>query len=180
MKVLIVDYEKCGLPFAMRCQEAGHDVRHWMPPTRIGDGVVEKVKGKWEPHMPWADLIFMTDNSKGVKEMTPFFEKGLPIFGPNKAGAELELDRGKGQEIFELHGIEVLPYKTFTNYDKAIDYVKKEGTPFVSKPWGGNPDKDLSYVPKTAEDLVCRLEKWKACGVKPEFMLQEMVTGGVG
>lgn len=176
MKVLIVDSEKCGLPFALRCQEAGHEVKIWMPPTKIGDGLVKKV-GDWKGHMSWADLIFLTDNAKLGKAMEPFFRKGLPIFGPNQAGSELELDREAGQDCFAEHGIEVLPYRQFKSYDDAIKYVKKEGKPFVSKPWGGNPDKDLSYVPKTAEDLVCRLERWKKIGAKPDFLLQEMVKG---
>jgi phosphoribosylamine--glycine ligase len=175
MKILIIDYEKCSLPFALKCDEAGHDMKVWMPPTKIGDGLIEKVKD-WKKEIGKVDLVFMTDNSKGGKELEPYF-KDHPIFGPNQKGAELELDRGVGQEVFDLHGIDVLPYEVFTNYDKAIAYVKKEKRPFVSKPWGGNPDKDLSYVPKTAEDLVSRLEKWKKLGVKAEFMLQEMVTG---
>lgn len=175
MKILVIDYDKCGLPFSLRCDEAGHDVKLWMPPTKIGDGLIEKVKD-WKKEIGKADLVFITDNSKGGKELEPY-HKDHPIFGPNLKSAELELDRGVGQEVFDLHGIDVLPYEVFTNYDKAITYVKKEKKPFVSKPWGGNPDKDLSYVPKTAEDLVSRLEKWKALGVKAEFMLQEMVTG---
>jgi phosphoribosylamine--glycine ligase len=175
MKILVIDYDKCGLPFTLKCDEAGHDTKIWMPPSPIGEGMVEKVKD-WKKEIGKADLVFVTDNSKGIKELEPY-HKDHPIFGPNLKGSELELDRECGQNLFDLCGIDVLPYEVFTSYDKAIEYVKREGKPFVSKPWGGNPDKDLSYVPKTAEDLVSRLQKWKTLGTKPDFMLQEMVTG---
>lgn len=176
MKILVVDTDRCGLPFTLRCIEAGHEVKLWMPKTRIGEGMVER-PATWQPHMAWADLIFITDNSKVIEAMEPYHRRGFPIFGPNKAGSELELDREAGQDCFAEHGIEVLGYKTFNNYDEAIRYVEKEGKPFVSKPWGGNPNKDLSYVPKTAEDLICRLRKWKTELPKAEFLLQEMVEG---
>ena len=176
MNILILDTDKCGLPFAMRCKAAGHNVRLYCPPTKIGNGLVEKIAG-WQTMMGWADLIFVTDNSKITPELEKYHERGYPIFGPNMAGSELELDREAGQNCFDEYGIETLPYKQFTDYDEAIAYVKKEGKPFVSKPWGGNPNKDLSYVPKTAEDLVARLERWKREGTKADFLLQEMVSG---
>lgn len=177
MNILVLDTDHCGLPFTLACQQAGHSVRLWMPrPTKIGEGLVERPL-EWKPSMDWADLIFVTDNSKIGKELEPYFKKHYPIFGPNEAGSKLELDREAGQDCFAEFGIETLPYKVFEDYDEAIAYVEKEGKPFVSKPWGGNPDKDLSYVPKTAEDLVARLQRWKKAGVKGEFLLQEMVKG---
>lgn len=175
MKVLIVDSEKVGLPIAMKAQEAGHDVRLWAPGD-AGVGIVARVKD-WEASVRWADLIILTDNAKLGKEMEPFFKLGFPIFGPNLKGAELELDREAGQKLLDKLGIDTLPYQQFNNYDKAIKYVLDAGEPFVSKPWGGEADKDLSYVPKTAADLICRLERWKKAGVKSDFLLQKMVKG---
>ena len=182
MNILIVDQDHCGLPFAMRCQAAKHSVRLWMPPekggrkSRIGEGIVQRVDN-FKSNMTWADLVVMTDNSRFRDDMEPFFRRGFPIFGCNKAAGDWELDRAVGQKVFEEHGMEVLPFKTFSSYDKAIAYVKKEGRPFVSKPWGGNPDKSMSYVPKTEEDLISMLQAWKRQGIKGEFMLQEMVEG---
>jgi len=138
--------------------------------------MIDKIN-EWRPSMGWADLIFLTDNSKLGPALRPFFRAGYPIIGANEDGAKLELDREAGQGCFERFGIETLPFETFTSYDKAIDYVKKEMKPFVSKPWGGNPDKSLSYVPKSPEDLVCRLQRWKKDGVKGEFLLQEKIDG---
>ena len=178
MKVLIWDPEECGLPLAMRALDEGHQVKLWVPrkESQVGLGIVERV-ANWKAWMGWADLIVMTDNAKFRGEMAPFFRKGYPIFGCNKEAAELELDREFGQKVLEDAGIKVLPYQVFSSYDKAIAYVQKEGRPFVSKPWGGNSDKSLSYVPSDMGDLVAMLEGWKRQGLKGEFMLQEMVKG---
>ena len=182
MNILIIDQDKVGLPYAMRCLAAGHRVKMWQSldkgdiKSRVGEGLVDQV-ASWRPHMGWADLIVLTDNSKHRDELEPYFTKGFPIIGANKRSGELELNREVGQRVLEECGIPTLPFKTFTSYDRAIQYVKSEGRPFVSKPWGGNPDKSLSYVPKTAEDLISQLQTWKRLGLKGEFMLQEMVKG---
>lgn len=174
--------EKCGLPLALSFQDAGHSVRTWMAPERggrrceIGDGMIEKV-AEWKPSMKWADIILMTDNNHYQAEIEPFFTQGYPIIGANQEAAAWELDRVVGQEVMAECGLEILDYEEFSSYDKAIAYVKKESKPFVSKPWGGSSDKNLSYVPKSAENLVSRLEKWKQEGVKGKFLLQEMVEG---
>jgi phosphoribosylamine--glycine ligase len=188
MKILVIDTIKTCLFLAMRFEEAGHEVRYFLFPLDSGkanpdgDGVVGKVKD-WKPSMGWADLIVITDNSIEPEKFEPYFKQGYPIFGCNAKAAELELDRETGQKVFQDCGIEVVPFKSFKDYDKAIAYVEKEKRPFVSKPWGGESDKSLSYVPKgatpieAAANLVSQLEHWKKQGLKADFILQEMVEG---
>lgn len=188
MKILVLDAERAGLPFALICQHAGHDVRLFQPsdadgtPSRVGEGMVPKVR-EWVPHMRWADLIVMTDNTKYTAQLAGFFAKGFPIFGTTKEAGELELDRQIGQRVLERGGVEVLPCHEFTSYDDAITFVKANDKMFVSKPWGGATDKNLSYVPSCRADLVCRLQRWKKEGLKGSFVLQERIDGyemGVG
>ena len=182
MKVLVIDATGSSLDFCLRAQEWGHEVRLWIPPKRtgdeqpFGDGLVQKVK-EWQKYMPWADMAVVQDNSAYRDDLEPFFRKGYPIFGCNKAASELELDRGKGQEVLRKCGIETIPYEIFSSYDKAIEYVKQEKRPFVSKPWGGASDKGLSFVAKTPEDMVYKLRHWKEEKKAGEFMLQEFVPG---
>lgn len=176
MKILVIDLTECGLAFSLKCIVAGHTVKLWAPPSKMGRGLIERVD-EWKPYIHWADLVFITDNMKLGNVLEPYYQKGYPIFGPNKAAARLELDREFGQEFFKSHGIKTLPFKTFTSYSQAIRYIAKEDKPFVSKPWGGNPDKALSYVPKTPEDLICRLQRWQREGKSGEFLLQEKVEG---
>ena len=178
MKILVIDQDFCGLPFSMAAQEDGHSVRLWNPhSTPIGDGIISKVP-TWQPHMKWADMIVLTDNSKTLWQLQPYFDQHYPIFGSNKHAAQLELDREMGQKALEMCGIQTLPFEVFESFDKAIKYVEQKNRPFVCKPWGGDPDKSLSYVPKKPADLLVRLERWKKDGkLKGKFMLQQMVTG---
>lgn len=183
MNILLIDSDTVGLNFALRCKWAGHNVKVWQPPSLgtgdrcdIGDGMIERVLA-WQSFLVWAELILVTTNSRYAAELEPLYQKGYPIIGTNRASAALELDRTIGQEILQECGIETLEFEEFSNYDKAIEFVKRERKVYVSKPWGGASDKSLSYVPKSAEDLVCRLQRWKAEGVKGKFILQEKIDG---
>lgn len=183
MKVLVIDSDKCGLPFSLACQDAGHDVKLWMPPDKsnepspVGEGMIPKVK-HWGQHMKWADIIVLTDNSKYHADLEPYFKQDYPIFGANRQAAELELDREKGIKVLQKCGIKTIPYQVFRDYDSAISYVKRENKTFVSKPWGGNPDKSLSYVSKSPADMVFKLERAKSKGkMKGDLLIQEAVKG---
>lgn len=180
MKILLIDLDKDGLAFALRCQDAGHQVRVWFPEkSTVGDGWITKVPD-WKPLMRWADLIVTTANSALGNQLEPYYKQKFPIIGANTKGAELELDRGKGQECFEKAGIETLPYETFTDYNKAISCVQNSNIPYVMKPWGGTADKALSYVPPKGyekEAMIYKLQRCKADGLKGEFMLQQCVRG---
>lgn len=183
MKILVLDPTECHLDFAIRAQEWDHEVRLWIPTDTtgkrsiIGDGLVDKVDD-WQKYMDWADMIVVMSNSRYRDDIEPYFKKGYPIFGCNKEASELELNRGKGQEVLEKYGVKTIPFETFSNYDKAIAYVMKEKRGFVSKPWGGTSDKGLSFVAKSPDDMIHKLRKWKDEGkLKGEFMLQEFVPG---
>ena len=180
MKILLIDLDKDGVNFSLRCMAAGHIVKVWFPEkTEVGKGLITIVPD-WRPHMRWADLIFITGNSKLGDALEPFYKAGYPILGPNKLGAELELDRCKGQEFFEANGIDTLPYEVFSDYNKAIAFVKAEKKAYVVKPWGGTADKALSYVPPRGYEvdaMVYKLGRWKEEGLKGDFMLQECVRG---
>ena len=180
MKVLIIALDCDGISFALRCQLAGHKVRVWFPKqTTAGDGLITKVR-EWEPHMLWAELIFVTENAKLGKELEKYFKAKYPILGANQKGANLELDRVAGQEALEKAGVETLRYEEFSSYDKAISFVRKEGKPYVAKPWDGTSDKALSYVPPAGyetEAMVWKLGRWKEEGLKGKFILQECQRG---
>lgn len=186
MNILIIDSEPLSLDFAMRCQEAGHSVKMFFSPKekhqKVGRGFVPRV-ADWKPHMVWADLIFMSDNTYAMEDIESFRERGFPIFGCNVAAAKWELQRGEGQAIFRAAGLPVIPGQTFSRGEDAEAYVLKNMKRYVSKP-DGDAAKELSYVSKSPQDMIYMLRRWKERKqLKDKFILQDFIPGfemGVG
>ncbi|MDE2097525.1 MAG: hypothetical protein KGL39_09790 [Patescibacteria group bacterium] len=183
MNVLLIDSQYCFLDFALRCQESGHTVRWFIGPHKdgnpsaVGKGLGMRIQ-EWEPSMKWADIILVSDNAKYVKALEGYRNRGFPIFGPNVETSQWELDRTKGQQVLAAAGIDIIPSTEFTNYDKAMTFVKANMKRYVSKP-SGDADKALSYVAKSPADMVFMLGHWKKEGrLKAPFILQEF-HGGV-
>ena len=182
MKLLLIDNCSNMLDFALRCMAEGHEVRTFQSPDKrgkkslIGKGLIEVV-ADWASSMRWADLIVVGDNAKYVNQLESWRKRGFPIFGPNVEATKWELERGTGQKIMSDAGIPIIPSVQFTNYDKAIAFVQKTGLRYVSKP-SGDADKALSYVSKSADDMIFMLEYWKKQGTsKAPFILQEFRAG---
>ncbi|MHB8413916.1 MAG: hypothetical protein ACYDB1_00780 [Acidiferrobacteraceae bacterium] len=182
MNLLILDEQGTGLDLALKAQRFGHDVRHWISPERTGEqasigvGLSTRILD-WKPFTKWAHVIFLTGNAMYREEVQRLIDQGYPVLGANNAGAELELDRAKGQEVLEDAGIKTAPYQTFKNLDAAVEYVKKEKKGFAIKPWGGTADKALSHVATSAREAIFVLEDWKSKKIKGELMLQELIIG---
>ena len=184
MRVLIMDIGgiAVGVDLALRAIAAGHEVRYWMPsrvgkPRAYADGMLEK-PDDWEPSMDWADLVVLTGNNKYGAALAEYFGKGYPIFGSNAKGAELELDRGKGQEILKQYGIKTIPYEVVDSPEEGIALIKETGKAYAMKPWGGTEDCSLTYVSRSPDDGIFTLNKWKVeCLFKGQLMMQEKIDG---
>jgi phosphoribosylamine--glycine ligase len=181
VNLLIIDsHHAHGLDVAVRAARAGHAVKWFFPENDknkwIGNGLVTKVRS-FEPHLRWADLIFLTDNVVYLHNMNAARREGAAVFGATVESAEWELDRTHGMEMLRENSIDVPEYREFDHYDDAIRYVKAQKRPFVSKP-SGDADKALSYVAQDHVDLLYMLERWKASSkLKPPFILQEKIDG---
>ncbi len=180
MRLLIIDPLGVALDLAIRAQKDGHQVKHFIRQTEktkcIGRGFVEIVDD-FKPWLRWSELVFNADNTLYLRDLDAARKEGVNVMGASTEAAQWELDRGVGQEILRKHGVSVVPSRTFSDYDKAIAYVKKENCRLVSKP-SGDANKALSYVAKTPADMVFMLERWKKLGkLKSPFILQEFVEG---
>ncbi len=69
--------------------------------------------------------------SQGVVDV--FRANNLKIFGPTKAAAQLESSKDFAKAFMQRHGIPTAKYQTFTDAQKAHDYVSAEGAPIVVK-----------------------------------------------
>ena len=183
MNILIIDAMAASLDFASRCEAQGHTVKVYMPKDKrgmdflTGKGLIDKVEN-WRSWMKWADLIFLTDNARFVRELEPYRRAGYPIFGPNNEGTAWELERGSGQAVLEEHGIACMKSIIFSNYDEALDYLTKNPGRYVSKPTG-DADKALSYVAKSVEDMEFMLTNWKKKLKKKVPFLFQVFTPGI-
>lgn len=63
-----------------------------------------------------------------------FFEaRGLKIFGPNKAAARIEGSKAFAKELMKKYDIPTASYESFSETQKAVDYIKQQGAPIVIK-----------------------------------------------
>ena len=68
---------------------------------------------------------------KGIVDA--FQAKGLKIFGPTKAAAKIETSKAYAKYIMDKYNIPTASYKTFSNYEEAVEYVKNVPYPTVLK-----------------------------------------------
>jgi phosphoribosylamine--glycine ligase len=183
MNILIIDAMGTCLDFALRCMDYGHTIKAYIRNNKdgnrsmVGNGGLLNRVSDWEAHMNWADLVFCTDNTFYIHQLERYRDKGYPIIGPSIDTNRWEQDRQHGAKIFAQAGIPVIPSTEFTNYDEAIAFVIKNNKRYVSKPLGDG-DKALSYVAKSAADMVFMLQKWKKSNAyKGSFILQEFHGG---
>ena len=69
--------------------------------------------------------------SQGVVDI--FRARGLRIFGPTKAAAQLESSKAFAKAFMERHGIPTAAYGTFSDPAEAHAYIDRIGAPIVVK-----------------------------------------------
>jgi phosphoribosylamine---glycine ligase len=62
-----------------------------------------------------------------------FRQRGLPIFGPDAAGAALEGSKAFAKELMNAAGIPTAQHRTIVNYSEASAYLQEHGAPVVIK-----------------------------------------------
>ena len=69
--------------------------------------------------------------SQGVVDV--FRARGLRIFGPTRAAAQLESSKAFAKDFMARHGIPTAAYGSFTDPVQAHDYIERLGAPIVVK-----------------------------------------------
>ena len=98
-----------------------------------------------------------------------FRSEGLKIFGPSKAASKLEGSKAFSKNIMLKYNIPTAEAGVFTDYDNAIEYIRKKGTPIVIKADGLAAGKGV---------IVATNEKEATDAVKA--MMIDMVYGDAG
>ncbi|HET8656128.1 MAG TPA: phosphoribosylamine--glycine ligase, partial [Longimicrobiaceae bacterium] len=65
-----------------------------------------------------------------------FAERGLPIFGPTAAAAEIESSKAFSKRLMQRHGIPTAAFETFTDAAGAEAFARRLGAPLVVKASG--------------------------------------------
>ncbi|NJN49234.1 MAG: phosphoribosylamine--glycine ligase, partial [Alkalinema sp. RL_2_19] len=60
-------------------------------------------------------------------------EHKIKVFGPSKAGAQIEASKAWAKELMQEAGIPTAMSAVFTSLDAAKDYVRRQGAPIVIK-----------------------------------------------
>lgn len=187
MRVLLIDTEGQFLDFALRCLEAGHDVRLAKRPDKPGKPLARDGEGfkglkiieDWRPSMSWAKdgLIMTSGNFKHMWELDWYRTMGYQIFSPTVKSAELEIKRSVGMDAMKAAGIDIPPYHTFGTLEEAEAFARKSDDSYVFKTMGDEDDKSLSFVASDPAELVGWLRQKIQSGMKLKgpCMLQEKI-----
>lgn len=60
-------------------------------------------------------------------------ERGIPVFGPTRAAAELEWSKAFAKEFMRRHAIPTAPFGVFSDFDAAQNFVRESSYPLVIK-----------------------------------------------
>lgn len=65
-----------------------------------------------------------------------FSRHALPIFGATRDAAEIETSKAYAKNLMKRAGVPTAAYRTFTEVDEAVHYIRKHGGPLVVKASG--------------------------------------------
>ncbi|WP_020183707.1 phosphoribosylamine--glycine ligase [Methylotenera sp. 1P/1] len=116
--------------------------------------------------------------SQGVVDA--FRAKGLKIFGPTKAAAQLESSKDYAKAFMIRHHIPTAAYGTFTDAEAAHTYVREQGAPIVIKADGLAAGKGVVVAMHEDEahaaiDMMLGDNKLGAAGAR--VVIEEFLTG---
>ncbi|MDX2493847.1 MAG: phosphoribosylamine--glycine ligase, partial [Desulfuromusa sp.] len=75
-----------------------------------------------------------------------FQSSGLEIFGPNKAAAQIEGSKRFSKDLMARYNIPTAAYRSFSDHDQAVDYIREQGAPIVVKADGLAAGKGVSVA----------------------------------
>ena len=87
----------------------------------------------------------------GVRDY--FDARSLACFGPSKAAAQLEGSKVFTKDFLVRHGIPTAGYESFTEFEAARDYIRRNGAPIVIKASGLAAGKGVTVAFDEAEAL---------------------------
>ncbi len=120
------------------------------------------------------------DDSLALGIVDVFRAQGLSIFGPTRVAAEIESSKIFAKNLTSEAGIPTAPFQNFSEYDRALAYVRERGIPIVIKANGLALGKGV-YVCKTfaqAEGALTQIMLERVYGnAGEEVIIEEFLDG---
>ena len=169
---------------AWQIVKEGHNVKLYTESSEdkeVADGFVQKVDD-WEKEVDWADVIIFDDVLGQGEKAKKLRERGKFVVGGTPYTDKLEDDRAFGQEELKKFGIPIIPYKDFTSFDDAINFVRGNPGKYVIKPSGPAQNiKGLLFIGEEDDgrDVIQVLGDYKKAWSKKitQFQLQKRTMG---
>jgi len=183
-KFLFVSKDALISDIAWQVVKEGHEVKYFIENKSeddIANGFVPKTKD-WRGDVDWAEVIIFDDVLGHGSLADELRKKGKKVIGGTPYTDRLEDDRSFGQNELKRHGVKIIPYWEFDNFDQAIAFVKEHPDEYVIKPSGEAQNiKRLLFVgmEKDGSDVIRILNSYKKVwsdDIKV-FQLQKKVKG---
>jgi phosphoribosylamine---glycine ligase len=106
-----------------------------------------------------------------------FRSRGLRVFGPTQAAAQLESSKAFAKAFMQRHGIPTARYATFTDAPAAHTYVNEQGAPIVIKADGLAAGKGV-VVAMTADEAHAAVDACLSAGIEgARIVVEEFMAG---
>jgi len=183
-KFLFVSKDALISDIAWQTVKEGHEVKYFIENKSeddIANGFVPKTKD-WRQDIDWSEVIIFDDVLGQGTIADELRKSGKKVIGGTPYTDRLEDDRSFGQSELKKHGVKIIPYWDFDNFDKAIIFVKEHPDEYVIKPSGEVQNiKRLLFVgmEKDGSDVIRVLNSYKKVwsdDIKI-FQLQKKVKG---
>jgi phosphoribosylamine--glycine ligase len=116
--------------------------------------------------------------SMGIVDM--FEKKGLKVFGASKKAAQIEGSKSFSKNLMVKYSISTADGQSFTNFDQAEKYIKRQGKPLVLKADGLAAGKGvlICATEKESLDALTTIMKDKAFGdAGSKVVIEECLVG---
>lgn len=107
-----------------------------------------------------------------------FISRNLKIFGPTRAATRIESSKEFAKEVMKSAGVATAGYRSFDDYEEALQYVKEKGVPTVIKYDGLAAGKGVvvALSEKEADDALRYMLKDEKFG-KGKVIIEEYLDG---
>jgi len=183
LKFLFVSIDALIGDLAWAVKKEGHEVKYFIQEKTqkdVCDGFLDKVDD-WKAETGWADVVVFDDFGFG-EDAERLRKAGKAVVGGSIYTDRLEMDREFGQAEMKGAGISIIPRWNFTNFDEAIDFIRKNPDRYVIKPSGlAQNEKELLFVgqEEDGKDILEMLERYKKNWGKmiKAFQMQKYISG---